>query len=408
MSIMDATARRKLPVRTTPHAISIGKALKLGLRRGPDTWCYKKRGGNWISLDVLADDGDARPANGVTILDFDQARDKAIEVIHGVRSKALTVDQALTRREQHLKAQADSDDAKARAKSNIKRVRYHFSRTTLGKALLQRELPSISESDWRDWADEIPGELATRKRTLVPLRAALNQASGDEDYARAWRRGTKPPRELRKPNNYYRTEAEIRELLAAADSAETALFFEAHAVIGDRTSQLARCRVRDLHIDDDLIDVPVSNKGQSEKVRTHDTLAIPAGLAARLRQSCVGREPDAPLFLRNMSRARRKDDGGWNCRSNDLRRPFQRAAKKAGWTLRKREGIYVLRHSSIKSAIWAGKNPLLIAREHNTSVKEIERTYASELASYTAKHDRELALRGRFDLDQGTVKKLRA
>jgi hypothetical protein len=86
MAAFDKKPRLKLPVRRRPYFAEIRKGLAIGYRRnqGPGTWIVRGadgKGKNWMKAFATADDFE--PANGETIMTYDQARDTLRAVVAG-------------------------------------------------------------------------------------------------------------------------------------------------------------------------------------------------------------------------------------------------------------------------------------------------------------------------------------
>jgi hypothetical protein len=100
---------------------------------------------------------------------------------------------------------------------------------------------------------------------------------------------------------------------------------------------------------------------------------ITASLAMKLRQAAANRDASAPLLLR-------ADGKVWSATSADHRLPFARAVAAVG--LKPSVTFYSLRHSSIVRQILKGTPLRVIADAHDTSTKEIERTYSAHIADH--------------------------
>ena len=77
----------------------------------------------------------------------------------------------------------------------------------------------------------------------------------------------------------------------------------------------------------------------------------------------------------------RADGKPWSATSADHRNPFARAVARA--KLKPSTTFYSLRHSSIVRQILAGTPLRVIADAHDTSTKEIERTYSAFISGHS-------------------------
>ena len=167
-----------------------------------------------------------------------------------------------------------------------------------------------------------------------------------------------------------------------AVNAALGLLMETAAVTGARLSQLVRIRIADL--DDSRpgaarLQVPPSRKGGRKVSKpTHIPVPIPCSLAARLRAAGEGRPPEALLLLRS-------DGSPWGCGSKanhgDM---FREAVRLAGFDPNQ-DGItsYVFRHSAIKRWLLAGTPVMIVAKQADTSVTEINKHYGRYILEFS-------------------------
>ena len=139
---------------------------------------------------------------------------------------------------------------------------------------------------------------------------------------------------------------------------------------GSRLSQLARLTVRDLQADrpDPRLMMPASRKGGCYKRKvSHVPVPIPLTFAAKLAQESRDRAADAPLLLApNLE--------GWrHSRHANHHAFFDQAIERAG--VDPETTLYHLRHSNhVPIAV--------VARLHDTSVRQIESHYGAYIADY--------------------------
>ena len=139
---------------------------------------------------------------------------------------------------------------------------------------------------------------------------------------------------------------------------------------GSRLSQLARLTVRDLQADrpDPRLMMPASRKGGRYKRKvSHVPVPIPLTFAAKLAQESRDRAADAPLLLA-------PNGEGWrHSRHANHHAFFDQAIERAG--VDPETTLYHLRHSNhVPIAV--------VARLHDTSVRQIESHYGAYIADY--------------------------
>lgn len=392
------TARLKRPVAKKPEFVPIARGVSLGYRRNATagTWVARVadgHGGNWTKGIGSADDYD--DADGVTVLDYWQAQDRAKQVARGGKDNAAeaatsspivetvtTLRAAMARYEADLRTR-DGDIG------NAVRVRRH-----LADAMLDQPVTALSLNALRTWRDSLtakrrrkPGDdtrdepvgapLAPSgvNRLCTGLKAALNLAADLDPRItgrRAWEQGLANLSGAEEARNVVLRDDDIRKLVALAPTqgAGFGLLVEGLAVTGARVSQLARANVGDLQDNrpEPRVMVPSSAKGKGAKAVMRRPVPISADFAARLRQAADGRQADGPLFP--------KGEGRW--KDTDHARPFARIVKEAGIATDSGEPVtsYALRHSSIVRSLLANVPIRVVASQHDTSVAMIEKNYS--------------------------------
>jgi integrase len=370
------SSRLRLPVARKPIFVRVGPKIGLGYRRNQTagTWVARVadgRGGNWTRAIGTADDLD--DADGIAILDFWQAQEKARILGRGGAATAQTsrtVGQALDAYEADLSTRGGDIN-------NVKRVRTH-----VGDGLLDKAVKLLTPRELRNWRDDFVKSVkpATVNRTCAAFKAALNLvADHDENIVsrRAWEIGLAAILGAAQARNVILPEPVVRSIIGEAyrQNTEFGLLVEVAAVTGARVSQLARIEVQELQADreDPRLIVPASRKGRRTKVVTRQAVPITAGLAARLRAFVAGRPLSSPLLVKR---------SGTPWRLTDHNAPFQRAAKAAGQDP-KIVTIYALRHSNIVRQILAGVPIRVVAVNHDTSVTMIEHSYSRYIGDHS-------------------------
>jgi integrase len=376
--IETRSSRLRLAVRGKPYWVRIARGIKLGYRRGPGTWSVRVADGHgkdWIRKFADADDHDEADANRV--MSFWQAQDAAKALARGKDGtgddRPITVEEALTAYEKELIAnEADP--------YNANRVRRHLSST-----LLTKPVALLKATELRKWRDGLIAKKlvpATVNRTKIGLHAALELAAKSDpriSNRQAWQVGLASLPDAVNARRMILPDANVRSLVAAAFGVDRGLglLIETVAVTGARLSQLARLTVGDLQADrpDPRLMMPSSRKGGRHKRKvSHVPVPIPATLAAKLAQESRDRPADAPLLLAPDGKAWR------HSRNANHHALFDQAIERAG--VDPKTTLYHLRHSSIVRMLLNQVPIAVVARLHDTSVKQIESHYGAYIADY--------------------------
>ena len=182
--ITSVIARRQLKPRKKPYWRSLGPNAAIGYHRRP-------RGGFWMAGEYLgagryreeqngvADD--QLDADGIDVLDFEQAKTKVSEKIASWRSHdraslhgpAPTVGSVV---EVYLAA---SQRRHAAQRVNRGETRSRMRKYVLNDSLTAVQLHALTEQHLVGWRERLPVRLAsaTVKRIFIDLRAALNVAT---------------------------------------------------------------------------------------------------------------------------------------------------------------------------------------------------------------------------------------
>jgi integrase len=374
LKLDSRTARHKLPTRKKPYTARIAVGVRLAYRRNETagTWSVLGGGGRWLKKIGIADDHE--DADGVRVLDYWQAIERARELCRAkdgeLSGKPIDVATAL---------EAYAADLRARGGNvyNAERVRAH-----LPKALLHKAVGLLTTRELRRWRDGLLAKglaPATVGRTIRMAKAAFIQAADHDARITnrdAWRVGLKGLPDAEAVRNVILSDAAVRSIIAAAqaEGPEFALLTELSAVTGARVSQLRRLQVGDVQADrsDPRLMMPCSAKGRRKTI-SRRPVPIPAALALRLQRLGRGRAAHAPLL--------RKSSGEIWGRSDHLR-PFARTVKRVGLDPGE-VTIYALRHSSIVRALLGAVPARVTAANHDTSILYLEKTYSKFIADHS-------------------------
>jgi integrase len=378
----------------------ISEGCHLGYFRG-------QRAGKWVARyrrpgeakgyikERIGEADDVRDADGIEVLTFAQAQDKARgwfsrQASGGAEVRDLTIADAVT---QYIKMR--NARAKTHGGPRHSSAHYTLGRHVLADAKLSRILLSdISQADLRSWQRRLKGiGAATRERIATDFKAALNTAfeehrrSLPSDLPVTIKFGLKPlPLDSDADasparENQVLGDDEVRRLLETAreldkggDHYRLALLL---AATGARFSQVMRMIVGDVQPEHRRVRVPASRKGKGKAAKY---VGVPVG--ADVLDACAaitkGRSQSDALLerwrYRQVSPTEwvRVDRRAWTSAS-EMTRWWNQVAAAA-----KLPGVipYALRHSSIVRGIGSGLPIRLVAAMHDTSVAMIEKHYS--------------------------------
>ncbi|MHC2530587.1 site-specific integrase [Bradyrhizobium diazoefficiens] len=356
-SLRNRTNRLKLPIRKKPFKVLLAPGIFLCYRRnaGPGTWSVEA---GWLKRFALADDFEE--ANNRSVMTFYQASAHALKMVRGSEGdadKPVTVAEALDAYETDL-------EARGGAKHNATLVRNHLS-----SAMSEKLVMLLTEAELAAWRNGLVAgglKLSSANRYGKAFKAALALAAKRDKRitnSSAWKNALKPIKGGNVPprDNYFLPDVTIRDVVRESyvEDAEFGALIDVLAVTGSRESQVLKLYPRDL-LDDNRVMMPCSRKGKDREPEAR-ALPITPRLAKLLRTRAMARGANRPLF-----------DRIWN-----LSLRFRVVLKRLG--LDESLSPYTMRHSSIIRAIRANVPLRLIAFHHDTSVVEIERTYARYL-----------------------------
>jgi integrase len=363
--LKNRTNRLKLPIRKKPYKLLIAPGIFQCYRRnaGPGTWSVEA---GWLKRFAIADDFE--DANNASVMSFWQAQKRALAMVRGSEAdsdKPVTVDEALTAYETDLAVRGG-------AKYNATSVRNHLPPALLSKVVML--LNEIELANWRNGLVAKGLKLSSANRIGKSFKAALALAAKRDrriTNSAAWRNalkplkakgGSNPPRD-----NYYLPDATIRDIVRECyvEDAEFGALIDVLAVTGTRESQALKLWPHDLRDEDPKeprLMLWCSNKGKDRDPEQRSVPITPK-LAEMLRKRATARGAKRPLF-----------DRIWNM---SLR--FRVVLNRLDLDLSL--SPYTLRHSSIIRQIRSNVPLRIIAFTHDTSVQEIERTYARYLGN---------------------------
>ena len=311
-------ARERLHRSKRPFWRTISTGCHIGYYRGAlgASWVArcKKTGGNGYFQRSLGEADDVREANGVTILNFRQAQDRArswfdemLSASHG-RPDRYTVSEAL------------DDYLRTFTGRSLDKTRHTIERH-IRPALGKRPVCELTTAELRNFQADLAtrrsvyranrkgvaqprpddGDCARRgkanaNRIFTPLKAALNRAFNDGRVPNdtAWRR-VKPFSKVSVARIRYFTTAEINALLDAAEPWFRALI-QAALFTGARWSEVHQMKVRDVDLRSGTIRFPETKSGRPRHIHLTDE-----GVRFFARQ-CAAKRLQEQVFLNQHGR----------------------------------------------------------------------------------------------------------
>jgi integrase len=415
-------ARTKLPARAKPHYRTIEEGLHLGYRkprgrRGKPApagkWLLRSyRGGQTYRVETIGIADDFSDADGVVILDFAQAQNKA-RALHVQRAhtaagiaRPLTVAVVLEKHLEHLAGEGKT----------VRNQRYHVGAFIL-PALGDVEVGKLTAKQLRRWHHGLAAmsvrlrtkaglpqryaavgaadsEAARRRRAsanriLTTLKAALNHAWREKLVPSdgEWRRVT-PFKGVDSARVRYLTIAEAKRLINAAEP-EFRPLVTAALQTGARYQELARLKVADFNPDAGTLSIWQSKSGKPRHVVLTDEGA------EFFRQLVAGRNSGALMLPR-------ADGNAWGQSHQQLR--MAAACKRA--KIAPPINFHALRHSWASLAVMHGMPLMVVARNlGHADVEMVQKFYGHLSRDFVTDAVREHA--PRFGIAKSNVAVLR-
>jgi integrase len=400
--ISTRAARHALRASRKPYWRAIEAGVHLGYRKPKGQRGRPAMAGKWVLRQyvgdqryhetVLATADDFSDADGVAVLDFKRAQEKARERMvssaHAAAGKAgpLTVRDAIASYLEFLDSNRKSArDARYRAEAFILPKLGDIEIEALTTEKLQRWLSDLPKAAPRvrtkqgkpqqhrkaahDEEEEGPRRRrSTANRTLTVLKAALNRGwrMGRTPSDTQWRR-VEPFENVDAARVRYLTVAEARRLIKAGDP-EFRQLVRAALQTGARYGELTRLRVADFNPDSGTISVRQSKSGKPRHI------VLTEEGSALFKHLAVGRVGSDLLIRKAHGRPWEKSHQA---------RPMADACERA--KIEPAIGFHGLRHTWASLAVMAGVPLLVVAKNlGHVDTRMVEKHYGHLAPSYVA------------------------
>jgi integrase len=388
------TARNRLKPAGKPYYRSLEHGLHLGYRKprsGPGKWVARHYiGDQSYEIEAIASADDFSDADGVAVLDYWQALEKArARMVARARADAgqigpLTVrsvmDDYLDFLEQNRKSAQTArynieafilpvlgdDEVETLKTEKLRRWHQDIAKAGLrirtAEGEQQRYKPGDNSDEWRR------RRRSTANRILKILKGGLNRAwrEGKVSTDAAWRR-VEPFEGVEAARVRYLTVAEAQRLVNAAEPDFRRLVRGALQT-GARYGELCRLMVSDLNPDTGTLAIRVAKGGKPRHVVLTDE-----GLAF-FRSISVGRLGHEPMFV--------KPTGAlWS--KGDQAHPMKAACRRAG--ISPPVNFHATRHTWASHAVMNGVPLLIVAKNlGHATTKMVETHYGHMAPSHVA------------------------
>jgi integrase len=381
-------ARLKLKIRGKPYWRSIGSGLHVGYRKGKDARRWVARlyvGDAHYVVETLADADDFADADGVKVLTFWQAQERARQFAAGRMASSgkhmgpYTVADAIRDYLDHIAMKPSHYDVTKRLTAYVtpKLASTVVAKLTKAEVVawhrgVAKELPRVRTKDGQKQrhraVDMHDSETIRRRqdsanRILGMLMAALNLAVSEEKAPEgSWRRA-RPFENVSRSRLRYLKVAECRRLLNACEPDFRKLV---HALLltGCRYQEAARLRVQDFNPDSGTLHIRQSKTGKERHVHLTDEGQEFFG------QLAAGRRGAELLLGRAWGKSNQTKPMAAACERAKIDPPI---------------GLHQLRHTFASLAVMNG-TPLMvvaIALGHSTT-RMVEKHYGHLSQSYVA------------------------
>jgi integrase len=348
----------------------------------------------------LADDANGAQADGIKVLNYEQAKDKTLAMVaspKGSKIQRITVRQAMDRYIEFKRSEGKSvADVKSRGTAHILPPLGDLTVSELTAETLRRWLATMAASPAQmrpkkgkvQYRPEPEGDEAIRRRratanrVLTMLKAILNHAydEGHVTHRDAWGRKLKPFPGVDAARIRYLSIAEAKRFLNGCDP-EFRSLARAALETGARYSELARLEVVDFNPDSSTIAI---RKSKTHKAR-HIHLTEEG--AAFFKMHCAGRAGPELMFdhaaLPRQPQADRRNGVSAPWKAAEQARPMRRANERA--KLHPPISFHGLRHTWASHAVMNGV-PLIVVAQNlgHKDTRMVEKHYGHLAPSFVA------------------------
>jgi integrase len=386
------TSRSRLEKGRQPHWQELQTGIHIGYQRQKKAtagrWILRRYLGlgNRYRIVALGVADDADKANGQKILDFDQAKAKALAMIDtpdgDKKIQRITVRQSMTLYIAYkTRLGQPVEDVTSRGTVHIlpklgDRIVSELTADQLQQWLFdiasmpaqnrpRKGQPMFRSAPVSD--EDIRKRRATTNRVLTMLKAILNYVydRGHVSHRDAWGRKLKPFKEVDAPPVRYLSIAEANRLINSCDT-EFRPLVRAALETGARYAELGRMQVMDLNPDSDTVAVRKSKTGKARQI------ILAKDGAAFFKAHCAGRDGSELMFTHS-------DGTPWL--KSDQAVPMKEANERA--KIKPTVTFHGCRHTWASHAVMNGMPLMVVAKNlGHRDTKMVEKTYGHLAPSY--------------------------
>ena len=364
-------ARRRLKAGRQPHWQSLRAGRDhLGWQRwdgdAAGRWLLRRRRGGNYSIEVICIADDVVEANGILVFDYEQAKDRAVELSADDKRPAgrITVKQAMIHYIDYLKKTGkDTKTAVSTARRHINPTLGPLEVASLTSTQIQAWVAGVAQmGNDNPFDDETVRRRrqASANRHLSVLKAALNRAFKDGHVSSnlAWGLGVEKFKGVDSTDRRSLTVDEAKLLLAAADSTFYPLL-RAALETGCRYAEIGNLTIRDFDKASGTVHV------RKSKSKTDRHVRLTAAGVKFFSDACAGRSASDLMFVK-------ADGKRWG--HGNARFYLGNAIAKAGIEPIK---FHELRHTWASLSIRGGVPLMVVAKNlGHSDIRMLEKRYA--------------------------------
>jgi integrase len=332
-------------------------------------WLLRRRRGGHYSTEAIGTADDKAEADAVTILDFQQARAKAVELSMDETRPAgrLTVSRAVADYIDYLRASGKNPDTAMSCAANYILPKLgSVEVTSLTSPQLRQWVSWVSETDSND-DESIRRRRASANRHLSVLKAALNHAfdEGRVPSNAAWGRRVRKYRGVANARTRHMSVAEAKRFLGACNVVFRPLA-RAALETGARYGELARLEVSDFN---KIAGTLLVRKSKTAKAR--HVILTPEGVQF-FSDATAGRSPSELIFTMTNGKPWGHGNADWYV-----------AQANAGGHIEPPVTFHMMRHTWASLAVMGGVPLVVVARNlGHVDTRMVERVYGHLAPSY--------------------------